>query len=117
MVEEGQALLEDQLGLLDVLLVVEDAVVEGLGVAGQALGPERADVAGDLGAEALRVGHRGGLVLGVDVDRRGVELEVGAHLLDEEAHDAGTDPIIGSRSNSTLTQREYSPRLSTTVSP
>ena len=69
-VEQTHPLVEHELRLLDVLLVVDDPVVEGLGVAGQALGPEGADVAHDLGAEIGGVGDRAGLVRRVDVDRQ-----------------------------------------------
>lgn len=85
--EQREALLQDELGLLDVFLVIQDSVVEGLGIAGQTLGPERSDVPGDLGAKFLGVGHRGSLIRRIDVDRRGVELEVRPQLLDEKADD------------------------------
>jgi hypothetical protein len=87
--EQLHPLGEDQLGLAHVLLVVEHVVVERLGVGRQPLGPEGPDVAHDLGAEVGGVGDRPGLVGGVDVDRRDVQLEVRPYLLDQESDDAG----------------------------
>ncbi len=90
--KQGQTFFENQLGLLDVFLVIEDPIVEGLGVAGQTLGPERADVPRDLRPELLWVGHRCGLVGRIDVDRRGVELEMGSELFDEKTDDPARRP-------------------------
>jgi len=57
-VKQRHALFEDEFGLANVLLVVDHLVIEGLHVGRQTLGPEGADIAGDLGPELGRVGDR-----------------------------------------------------------
>ena len=86
--EKAYAVLENQLGLLDIALVVKDAVVEGLGVRRQPLGPERSDRAGNLTADFLGMGDRHCLRCRVDVDGSDIQLQVRVRLLEVEAADA-----------------------------
>ena len=53
------------------------------------------DLAPRLAAELGRVGDGHGLVLGVDVDRRDIELEVRVDLLAVDARDAGDGGDVG----------------------
>ena len=75
--------------------VVENAVVEGVGLLGQSLGVEAAADSGELRREVVGRRDRHGRAHGVEVDRRDVELELGVGFLEVEAAHAADRHQVG----------------------
>ena len=90
-VHHPHALVEHEVGLHHELGLGQHAGLEGVDLLGHALGVVEADaleVVGQVGAGALGQRDRGGRVAGVDVDGRGVDLDLGLDAAQVEAHDA-----------------------------
>ena len=72
--------------LLDELVVVDDVLVEGPGIFGQAERGERALLLGEVDRVHRRVADRHRRVLGIDVDRRDVQPELGLGARSRNLH-------------------------------
>ena len=77
-----------RLSLLDIPLVVNHPVVEGLRIAGQSLGPKRTHRARQLHAQLLRIRDWHRLFFRVDVDRSDIQAEVRVSFAQIEPRDA-----------------------------
>lgn len=100
MQEEVTLIFKHEMRLLEVLVVVEGAGGEGLGIFGDTLGVEGAHVADEFTRVVLRGGEGQRGIGRVDVDRRDVQLELRAGLLQVEAADAGNAFHAGNKSKS-----------------
>ncbi len=78
--ETGEAFTQHDFGLCEVLLLLEDAVREGLRIFGEPLGVVPARASGDLRRVAARRAYGQRRLEGVDVDGGDVEPEMGPHL-------------------------------------